>query len=77
MTMTWITIAIFHLLSIGFMGGCIMRLNRNLKHYQLSENRHTMLFGFIKIEHCMLIYIFFIVLYTIGSMLFINFLAMQ
>lgn len=75
MTFLWLSIAVFHLFSVMFMGWCLLRLFRSLRRYRFEENPHTLLFGFLKIEHVMFLYVFFVALYIAATTLFIYFLA--
>ena len=77
MTIAWIIIVTFHLISIGFLALAVKRLHSYSKRHKLEENRHTLLFGFMQVQHAMLLYIVFILVYATGSVFFINFLASQ
>jgi hypothetical protein len=75
MAFLWISLAIFHLLSIAFMGLAIVRLFSNARRYKLVENRHTLLFGFLRIEHIVGLYILAISVFTAASLLAVQFIA--
>jgi hypothetical protein len=74
MSFLWISIAIFHLVSLSFLGLAIVRLFKYIRRYKLSENRHTLLFGFVTIEHVVALYVFIIGIYTFVSLLLVNYL---
>ena len=77
MNILWILVAIFHLISISFMGLCIARHFRYTRRYQLKENRHTLMFGFVAVEHFVTLYVILISLFTLGSVVLIQYLAMS
>lgn len=72
MSTFWISLVVFHLLSIGFLAMSLMRLFSYLRQYPLKENHHTMLFGWIRVEYVVFAYIFCIALYTVGSVIFVT-----
>jgi hypothetical protein len=71
----WIGIAIFHLISLSFMGLVIVRLFAYVRRYKLVENRHTLLFGFIAVEHIVALYVIVMAIYTFGSLALIQFIS--
>jgi len=75
MNILWIIVTIFHLISISFMGICIVRLFSYTRRYKLIENRHTLLFGFITVDHFVTVYIIMITLFTIGSIVLLSYLS--
>lgn len=75
MNILWILVAIFHLISISFMGMCIARLFGYTRRYQLNENHHTLLFGFVKVEHFVTLYVIFISMFTLGSVVLVQYLS--
>jgi hypothetical protein len=72
MNVVWLFIGAFHLVSVAFLGLSLVRLYGYVRRYKLIENRHTLLFGFVHLEHVVLIYILFITAFTFGSVLFIS-----
>ena len=74
-TLIWVCTSIFNLLSLGFLGLCMIRLFGYVRRYRLPENRHTLLFGFIRLEHVVVMYLLFMSLLTLGSVLFISSLS--
>jgi uncharacterized membrane protein YjdF len=75
MSFLWIGIAVFHLISLSFMGIVILRLFAYVRRYKLTENRHTLLFGFIAIEHIVALYVIAMVVFTFGSLALIQFIS--
>ena len=72
MSFLWVTITIFHLISISFMGIVVMRLFAYVRRYKLNENHHTLLFGFIGIGHIVSLYIVIMAVFTVGSLVFVQ-----
>ena len=71
----WISIAVFHLISLSFMGLAIVRLFAYVRRYKLNENRHTLLFGFMSIEHVVALYIIVMAIFTFGSLILVQFIS--
>lgn len=75
MNILWVIISLLHLVSISFMGLCIMRLFSYTRRYKLKENGHTLLFGIVRVEHIVTIYIIIIGLFTMGSVFLVHYLS--
>ena len=75
MNILWLITAILHFISISFMGLCMVRLFGYVRRYRLKENRHTLLFGFVTIEHIVAIYIGMIICFTIASVILLHYLS--
>jgi hypothetical protein len=75
MSFLWISLAVFHLISLLFMGLAIVRLFSYVRRYKLQENSHTLLFGVISIEHVVALYIIVVAIFTFTSMLLVQFIA--
>lgn len=75
MSFLWVVIALFHLISVAFMGIVIMRLFAYVRRYKLNENRHTLLFGFVKIGHVVGLYLIVMVIFTFGSLAMVQFIS--
>jgi hypothetical protein len=75
MSFLWSSIAAFHLVSLLFMVIAVSRLYKYTRRYKLKENRHTLLFGVISVDHIVLFYIATVGLYTVGSVLLVNFIV--
>ena len=75
MSFLWISIALFHLISISFMVIVIMRLFSYVRRYKLNENHHTLLFGFMKIEHIVALYVIAMAIFTFGSLVFVQLIS--
>lgn len=72
MSTFWISLVVFHLISLSFMLMALMRLFSHLGRYPLKENHHTLLFGFIRVEYIVFAYIICIALFTVGSVIFVT-----
>jgi len=77
MNILWIITAIYHLISILVMVLCIVRLFGYVRRYKLVENRHTLLFGFISVEHVVAMYVGMILLFTATSVILLHYLSLQ
>lgn len=77
MNILWILVAVFHLISISFMGLCCARFFSYKHRYRLNENHHTLLLGFISVDHFVTLYVIFIFLFTVGSVALIQYLSMS
>ena len=75
MSFLWIGIALFHLISISFMVMAIMRLFSYVRRYKLNENHHTLLFGFIAIEHVVVLYVIVMAIFTFGSLIMVQIIS--
>jgi hypothetical protein len=64
-------LAAVQIVSVAFMGICLMRLFSYSHRYKLKENEHTLLFGLLRVEHFVLLYMLFVTGFAIGSTLFI------
>jgi len=76
MNILWIVVSLLHLISISFMGLCIVRLFGYVRRYKLKENHHTLLFGFVTVRHIVSVYLVLITLFTIGSVILIHYLSL-
>jgi hypothetical protein len=56
MVTVWITIAIIHLGSLLFIYAFVKRLIEFVKKNQLTESKYTLLFGWIRLSHIVVIY---------------------
>ncbi len=72
MNIMWFFTIIIHLLSVGFMGLCLMRLFGYTRRYRLKETHHTLLFRFIGLQHVVIAYIIAIAIFTMSSVFFIT-----
>lgn len=75
MNLFWGTIIITHMVSLIFMGLALLRYFAYKKRNTIIENRYSMLMGFIRPDHVVMIYVGFVLLYTVGSMMFIFYLS--
>lgn len=77
MNILWAVTAIFHFISISVMGLCLVRLFGYIRRYKLTENRHTLLFGFVTVEHVVAIYVGMVLLFTATSVVVLLYLSAQ
>ena len=77
MTITLVLITIFNLFSIMFTWLALGRLFKHLEHYKIEEGKHSMLFGFMKIEHVVAIYIIMQIAFIVGSYFFVYYLMIR
>jgi hypothetical protein len=77
MNILWLITAILHFISISFMGLCMVRLFSYVRRYRLKENRHTLLFGFVTVEHVVAIYIAMVLLFTTASVILLHYLSIR
>jgi hypothetical protein len=75
MNILWLITAILHFISLAFTGLCMVRLFGYVRRYRLKENRHTLLFGFVTVEHVLAIYIGMIVAFTAASVILLHYLS--
>lgn len=75
MNILWIITATLHFISISFMGLCFVRLFSYVRRYRLKENRHTLLFGFVTVEHFVAMYIGTVILFTAVSVILLRYLS--
>jgi|GEM_PF-2184709 len=75
MNILWIITATLHFISISFMGLCFVRLFSYVRRYRLKENRHTLLFGFVTVEHFVTMYIGTVILFTAVSVILLQYLS--
>ena len=75
MNLFWGTVIATHLVSLIFMGLALLRYFAYKKRNIIIENRYSMLFGFIRPDHVVVIYVGFVLAYTFGSVMLIYYLA--
>lgn len=75
MNFVWGIVITIHALSFIFMATCLLRAFTFKKRNVFVESKYTLLFGFITIDYVLITYMFFTLLYAIGSMLLILYLS--
>lgn len=75
MNIFWGIIIITHIVSLTFLGLAILRYFAYKKRNNIIENKYTLLFGFIRLEHMVIAYIAFVLAYTFGSTLLVYYLS--
>ncbi len=75
MNLFWGTIITTHMVSLIFMGLSLLRYLAYKKRNTIIENGYSMLLGFIRPDHVVMIYVGFVLLYTVGSMMLIFYLS--
>lgn len=53
----WILFTSVHLASLIFLSASLMRLNDYTRKHHFEESRYTMLLGFIRLPHVIMLYI--------------------
>ncbi len=75
MNIFWGIIILTHIVSLSFLGLAILRYFAYKKRNNIIENKYTLLFGFIRLEHVIIGYIAFVLAYTFGSTLLVYYLS--
>jgi hypothetical protein len=77
MSLFWPIIIITHICSLVFLGLSLLRYFAYKKRNTIIENKYTLLFGFVRLEHMVWMYVIFVLAYTVGTFLFIYYLMGQ
>ncbi len=75
MNIFWGIIILTHIASLTFLGLAVLKYFAYKKRNNIIENRYTLLFGFIRLEHVIITYIAFVLAYTFGSTLLVYYLS--
>ncbi len=76
MDIFWIIFGIIHVISLLCLIISINFLIHYTRRYKMEESGFTLLFGFIRLEHIIFVYVMTILLFVTGSTLF-TFYLMQ
>jgi len=77
MNLALIIITLFNALSIGFLGLCLLRLRDYRTKYKLKENHHTLLFGFVSLQHIVILYIAGVAFITCAGYALVYYLSLR
>jgi hypothetical protein len=75
MNLAWATIVFIQILSFLFMALCLLRTFSYKRRNKFVETKYSLLFTFMRLDHAIIIYIFFTVFYAVSSVLLVYYLA--
>ena len=75
MNFFWSIIIATHLISLIFLGLGLLRYLAYKRRNIFVESKYTLLFGVVGMNHMIVSYIVFVLVYTLGAILFVFYLS--
>jgi hypothetical protein len=75
MRLVWAIVVLIHIVSFTFMALCLMRTFSYKQQNHFIESKYSLLFPVFRLDHVIIAYIVFVVIYAVSSIALIYYLA--